>query len=174
MSLIRLKQLDQDGAVDNDVVTWNAALGVWEPQGKASGIIKDTFANFGGNSATNRGDHNTVQVGANAGANVSFHFPEDFASITELEIVGIPVGTFVDQDIDLTSDYGAAGELYNQNSGADLASVYSGVADVFFAIDASAIFPGAAAGDYAGIRLKHNAIGTQIGYVGVHLRYLTL
>ena len=174
MPLVRLKQLAQEGAADNEVVTWSAANGVWEPQSKDSGTVKNMFANFGGNAAVDVGNHNTVGVGQNADANVSFHFPEDFDSIVHLEIVGIPVNTFVDQNIDLLSDYGAVGELSTQHSGADTTSVYSGVAGVLFSLDASAIFASAVADDFAGIKVNHQAIGTTINYIGLHMRYLSL
>ena len=133
--------------------------------------VKSKFYGIAGNTETAVGSYNTVNVGANAQVEITFEFPADFTTLTKLNIVGIPVGTFVAQDIDLTSQYAAPGELTGTHGAADTTSTYSGTADTILNIPITALYASAAALDFAGISLKHNAIGTNIRYLGVRMEY---
>jgi len=52
MAKIRLKQLDQDGATNGQVVAWNNTNGVWEPTtgggGGLNNVVEDTTPQLGG------------------------------------------------------------------------------------------------------------------------------
>jgi hypothetical protein len=130
------------------------------------------FFGLGGNAVSEVGDYAGVSVGANASVNITLQFPPDFSSLTTLLVFGIPTNTFVDEDIDLTSSYAAAGELYNNHQESDTTSLYSGTADTIMTIDISGLFTSAAGGDIAGIQIDHNAIGTSINYLGLAMGYV--
>ena len=174
MALVRLKQLAQEGATDNQVATWSDALGIWVPTSKDTGAAKNIFVKFGGNATSQVGDYDVVNVLSNGDVSISGHFPEDFASIVQMEIIGIPGGTFTDESIELLSDYGAVGELFNTHEGTNLATLFSGTANTILQLDVASLFPAAAAGDFCGIHIDHKSIGTNIGYLGMHLQYLGL
>lgn len=133
---------------------------------------RNKFFKFSGNAATDVGDYSSLSLGSNGSVNITFEFPDDFTTLQELCVVGIPVSTFVAKDIDLTSDYAALGELYNNHQGSDTTTTYSGTADTILEYDATALFGSASAGDYAGLMIKHNAIGATIRYLGLRMRYI--
>ena len=140
---------------------------------KLDGIntTRSKFYAIAGNASTSVGSYNTVSVGSNADVEITFEFPADFGALTKLDIVGIPAGTFTNKDIDLTSQYAAPGELYNAHGAADTTGIYSGVADTIFNIPIGSLYASASALDFAGIMLKHNAIGTNVRYLGVRMEY---
>ena len=137
-----------------------------------SGTPMSLWFSFGGNAVTEVGDFNTVSVGSNSSINISLFFPIDFASLVSLDVIGIPSSSFTNQDIDLTSDYGAAGELYNNHQGSNTTGLYSGTINQLFTLSEASLFASAAAGDYAGIMINHNSIGASIRYLGCRLRYI--
>ena len=120
---------------------------------------------------SNIGAFAVVSVGANSQTFMTFHIPGDFVSLVTANIVAIPVATFTNQNIDLFTDYGAAGEAYNTHSESDITSVYSGTANVLLRLNLNAILTQISAGDFVGVEVDHNAIGTTIGYLGVELEY---
>jgi hypothetical protein len=124
------------------------------------------------NAVTIIGDFATISVGANANLAITFEFPDDYVSLSQLVVVGWPNASFTAQDIDLTSDYGAVGELYNANSSADATGTYSGVINTVFELSIANLFPSASAGDYAAAQVDHNAIGTTVNYIGIRMQYL--
>jgi len=141
--------------------------------GATTGTTLYRWFNFGGNSVTSIGDYVAVSVASNAGVRLSFAFPPNFASLVSLNIYGIPNGTFTDQDIDLTSDYAAPGELYNAHEQSDITSVYSGVINTIWTLNAAGVFSGAAANDVAGLYIKHNGIGATVYYLGIRMGYIS-
>jgi len=135
----------------------------------ALALTRTAFFKFTGNSGTDVGDYRIVSVGANASISITFSFPETFTTLVKLVLVFWPTSTFVAQDIDLTSDYAAPGQLFNNHQGSDLGSTYSATADTITEIDVSGLFASAAANDYAGLMAKSNAIGTGLNYVGLRM-----
>ena len=101
----------------------------------------------------------------------TFFVPHDLVSLTELVVLGIPLASFVDQQIDLTSDYGATGEQYNNHSESDIGGLFSATAGEVTAFDVSSVFSALAAGDRCGVLFDHKGIGTTIHYIGIRLRY---
>jgi len=129
------------------------------------------FFPFTGGTGAGFGDYRVGNVGTNSQGRISFDIPDDFGSLIELVLVGIPAASFTNQDIDLLSDYGAVGELKDANSEADTTSVRSGTADTILEYDISGIFTAIEAGDYCGLQVDHNSIGVTVGYLGVRMRY---
>ena len=141
--------------------------------GATTGTTLYRWYNFGGNSVTSIGDYVAVSVASNAGVRLSFAFPPNFASLVSLDIYGIPNSSFTDQDIDLTSDYAAPGELYNAHEQTDITSVYSGVINTIWNLNAAGVFSGAAANDVGGLYVKHNGIGATVYYLGIRMGYIS-
>ena len=134
-------------------------------------IVKEAWFPITSNAVTAKGDFATVSVGANASIQFTVRFPSDLTTIIQLVCVGIPNGTFTNQDIDITSDYALAGQIFNTNQGSDTTTLYSGTINTMFELNIATIFPGAIANHYGGCTIKHNAIGTTIGYIGIWLKY---
>lgn len=134
-------------------------------------IVKEAWFPITSNATIAKGDYATVAVGANAQVQFTVRFPSDLTTILRLICVGIPNGTFTNQDIDITSDYALAGQVFNTNQGSDTTSLYSGTINTLFELSIASIFPGVVANQYGGCTVKHNAIGTTIGYIGIWLEY---
>ena len=77
------------------------------------------------------------------------------------------------KDIDLYSNYHAAGENYNNHSESDTTSTYdfTGMTDKGIEIDISGIFSNIQAGDLCGIQVDHKSIGGAIDYLDVYGEY---
>ena len=117
--------------------------------------------------SSNRDNYRVRSNGTGGSWNFTFHVPSYVSSVSAIKAVGIPNGDGVDVDIDLFSSYGAEGEAYNNHSESNLTSVYSFSADQIWMIDVSSVFSSLAGGDFAGIQIDHNGIGTTIDYLGV-------
>ena len=123
------------------------------------------------------GDFRVRTIALNSSFNFNFFVPDDFATLTELVLVGIPSAGAAGsgKDIDLNSDYGAIGQSRTTHSESDTATTYdfTGDTDNFVEIDISGVYSALAAGDYAGLLLKHNSLGGSISYLGIRLKYTT-
>jgi hypothetical protein len=107
--------------------------------------------------------------------NFIFRVPKDFNSVSKVSLeyvvdsAGAP-GT--GKDIDITANYGAAGEPYNQHSASDTTSTYTIPAqNRFGSLDITILFSNLAANDNVGIETDHNTIGGSIAYLGVLIEY---
>jgi hypothetical protein len=148
--------------------------GPWTPIDVGSGASRDVF--FNADYGTNDGSYRTRQVGAAGAFRFNFHVPFDFVTLVSLDLVGFPEAgaTGSGKDIDLTSEYGAIGELKNNHSESDTTTTYTIPAnDTLFTIDLSTVFSVLAAGDFAGVLVDHNGIGGAVDYLGIRLRYTT-
>jgi len=140
-------------------------------------IVKEVFLSST-NYANDNSDYRTKAVSATGGARFTFKIPDDFNSLTSIYLIGqVSVGAAGSgKNIDLSSDYGAAGEALNQHSETDTTTTYdftgySGQNNSI--IDLSVVLSSLAAGDYVGIFVDHNAIGGGIDYLGIKLLYTT-
>jgi len=125
-------------------------------------------------ASTITGDYRTVSVSANGSDNFNFQVPSDFNNIISLTLIGIVQtgATGAAEDIDITSTYAAMGEAFNTHTGSDLTSTYNvPAANLIWELDISGIYGSLDANDYAGLYIKHNAIGGAINYLGVKLSY---
>lgn len=138
---------------------------------QAAGGTKTRFYQFGSNSATSKGQHNTVSVGANGSINLEFVAPEDFQAIVSIQVIMIPGATTASADIDLDSTYGAVGEPFNQHVESDTTVTYNLTVDRIEGLDVSSVFSALTAGDICGVKLKHNSIGGAANYLGIRLNY---
>lgn len=148
--------------------------------GEATGLKWQTPADkeiffTGSDYANNLGDFRTRSVGATGSQRFTFIVPYDFIALTSLVLVGIVSSGAAGsaRDIDLTSDYGAIGEAYNNNSESDTTSTYdlTGYDNEFYELDISSVFSSIAAGDYCGLFVDHKGIGGAIDYIGIKLKY---
>lgn len=126
-------------------------------------------------TGSNRGDHRVVSIGATGANRFNFAVPDDFGTLTSLELVGIPMAgaAGASKDIDLFSDYGAIGENFAAHSESDTTTLYdfTGDTDLFISIDLSVVFSSLAAGDFCGCQVDHNSIGGGIDYKLIKMVY---
>jgi hypothetical protein len=158
---------------NNQILRYNAGASEWQPQTVAIGSTKTLW--FTSNTGATYGSYLVDSAGTGSSATMTFHFPADWTATTSLVAVGI-VGTGANataRNIDLVSNYASSGEVYTTNSQSDTTSTYdlSGTVDTIREINIAPVFTGAAAGDYAGILITHNAIGGTIRYLGIRLTY---
>lgn len=170
----------QDGGADEVATTTPAANAIPKALGTGkldigwiNGIAtKEVF--FPVDYATDRGDYRARLVSSGGNHRFNFKAPHDFVSITSLVLVGIPSAGAAGsgKDIDLASSYGANGENFEAHQETDTTTTYNlGSVDVFFELDISAVFSSLVAGDYAGVLVTHNAVGGDVHYLGLRLRY---
>ncbi len=141
---------------------------------RQNGELKTCFTT-GFDPAANKGDFQVLSVGSNGTGRFSFFVPTDFVTLVSLEVLFIAESgaAGAGKDIDLTSDYGADGESFNNHSESDAVTTYTLTADVHDTLDISGVFSVLAASDICGIAVKHNAIGGSVSYLGTRLVYRT-
>lgn len=118
------------------------------------------------------GDYKVKAMGQGGNENFTFLVPQDFQSLTSLELVYAPVNT-VDpgKTADLNSDYGSIGESITTHSETVLGNPVTGTAGIFSTMDISGVFSNMSAGDICGININLNNIGTTLNVFGIRLRY---
>jgi hypothetical protein len=104
-------------------------------------------------------------------ANISFHVPHDFTSITEAYIVIIPKTSHATAPLDIYSMYASVGEAYNTHSESDEATTYNITDDQIFEIDISGILTSLSAGDYVGVAIVSVYAGDLADVLGVRFKY---
>lgn len=124
----------------------------------------------------NQGEFRTRSIGASGAHRFTFQIPEDLATLISLEAVGIPTAGAAGaaRDIDLFSNYGAVGDLFNANAESDTGTTYdlTGTADrLTEVLDFAAVLSGAVPGDFCGVQVDHNGIGGAIEYLGLFITY---
>jgi hypothetical protein len=167
------------GQADFEVWSGNTRVnGDLEVTGAVKGTIgeeKEVF--FEADYADNLGDLRTRNVGGTSLFRFTFRVPSDFVSLVSLKLQGyISAGAAQNnRDIDLDSDYGGAGEAYNNHSESDPNSTYnlSTYSGKLYEFDISGLFnsPGITAGDTCGLKASHNNLGGVIDYTGIVLKY---
>lgn len=123
----------------------------------------------------NDGTYRVRSVGGAGTFRFNFRVPADFTTLVSVELIGWAQGAGAvgaGKDIDLSSEYGAPGQLKNQHAEVDTTSTYTIPAvDTIFGLDLSTVLTQLAADDFAGIQVTHNAIGGAVAYLGIRLRY---
>lgn len=122
-------------------------------------------------TASNYGTYRTRALGTGGVFNFDLFVPNDFASLVSIEAIGIPNANFTNKNIQFSSSYGAVGESYIVHAETNNVLLFSGVQNVFLAVDLSTVFTAIAAGDLCGVTITHVALGTTIDYLGIRLRY---
>jgi len=107
---------------------------------------------------------------------LTFYIPFDFTSIVDL-VLSFILTTGADgpnRNIDLESDYGKVGELYNQNSETDTTTVYdfTGLANRIVEIDISQVYSNLDGGHYCGLSVDPKPpLKGKMDILGIRLRY---
>ena len=140
-------------------------------RGSSAGEVKTLFTQFGSNSASAVGDHNTVSLGANASINLEARIPPDFNTLISIAAVMIPGASNTTANIDLSSTYAAVGEVFNNHAETNTTITYNLVADEITLLEASSVATSLAANDFIGIEFDQNAIGSASNYLGIVLTY---
>ena len=126
-------------------------------------------------SPSNNGDFNVVAGTTNGTTRLNFYVPTNFSALVSLQAVGICSAGAAQtaRNIDLTSDYGAIGELSTANSQSNTTITYdlSAAAGRITGLDISSVFTSIAAEDFCGILITHNTIGGNFDYIGILLKY---
>lgn len=121
------------------------------------------------------GDFKVLSIGASSSNRFTFNIPPDFVTLQKLVLIysAASGANGSGKNIDLTSDYGAISEQYNNHSESDTSSTYTIEAVGEMAeLNISGVFSSIAAGDYCGLLVSHSAIGGSIDYLGTLLEYL--
>lgn len=154
------------------VLQQRSGLVVSQPPGGGTASAKEIwFTSTDYNANHNGGSFRAREITAAGAFNFVFYIPDDFVALSLLTIDSIPDGTNAAADIDLISEYGAVGELYNTHTESDLGTLYSYVDNVLFSIDLSVVFSSILAGDRCGVNVDHNNIVTPQDYIGIHMVY---
>lgn len=131
------------------------------------------FAWFDPQKDSNLGNYRTQQLSGIANFNFSFVVPDDFGALTSLDLICSPVADIVAGDIDLSSDYGAEGESVTNTQETDTTTTYNLTTGIWNALDISTVFTAIAAGDFCGVNVDNNGLGTSVDYLGIRMRYMT-
>lgn len=100
--------------------------------------------------------------------NFVFRVPTGFSAISSMKVVMIPDATESIQ-YDITSDYGASGEAYNNTSESSLNIQPAVTASQIYEADVSGVFTTIAAGDYCGLKFFSDTTALRI--VGLSFKY---
>jgi len=120
---------------------------------------------------SNYGEYRVQSISGTGSFRFTFFIPHCLSVITHVHMICIVTASAAQagRDIDLYSNYGADGELYNQNTEQDITSTYdlSAYPEKFHEFDIAHVFSSIAAGDRCGIRVDHKSIGGYIRYLGI-------
>lgn len=119
------------------------------------------------------GDHIGNNISVNGSANIEFLVPINYASTFGAHICVIPGGT-VAADIDLDSDYGQVGELYNAHSESDTTVSFPFTLNTIGVIDIASVLSSLSAGDMVGVKLSNNGVTGGYLIAGFLFQYITI
>lgn len=124
--------------------------------------------------ASVRGDYRVRNVLDNTSFQFTFNVPWDFVTLISLGLICIPEAGAIggSKNIDLGSNYGAVGQLFNIHSEVNPGFTTDFLTpDNIYEVDVSSVFSSLAAGDFCGLRITLNALGGGLDVLGVLLRY---
>lgn len=124
------------------------------------------------NYDANFGDYRVQNISGTGAFRFTFDVPDNFVSLVSLVMRCIAQADVVDESIELFSDYGTPGELFDANSEDDTTSLFSFTEDEIAELDISSVFTNLAAGQSCGVFIDHKGIGTSIKYLGVRMVYV--
>lgn len=152
------------GQVDNDSGVPGATVA------DALDALSSRVVFFAVDENANEENYRVRQLGATGNFNFSFPVPDDFGTLIALDLVCTPLADLVAVSIDLASDYGEVGELITNTQEAS-AEIVSATGLEWSLLDLSPVFSALAAGDYCGVNVDHNGIGTSVDYLFVRQEY---
>ena len=140
----------------------------------AAGAVAKHVVYLANANADYQGAYRVRTLGATAKFSFSFHIPDDFNSLIELQVFGAPNASYTGTgEIDLLSAYGKVEESVLAHTESQSLTGLTGVIDQWDALDISGVFNSITAGDNCGVEVDHvTGIGTVVNYFGVHLEYL--
>lgn len=142
----------------------------WIDLGASGGGVKELF--FISIYNVFQGDYGSLEISTNGNDSFNFAVPLDFVSLVSLEVCATPENTNATANVDLNSDYSAAGESETTHSETDTAITFNFTADQKDLFDISSVFSSLAAGDHCGLNWKNSATGV-VNIYGIRLRYNT-
>lgn len=148
--------------------------GVEQVNGNGGAATMDVFfpTTYGLDGIGFQGKHPAAKLeGDEKHGMTEFRVPHDFTSITNVELIVVPLATQASADWDLLAYYFAVGEAYNIHSESDLVTLYSVTNNQGYAVDISTVLSALAAGDQVGVQLIEKVIGHDVALLGVRLRY---
>lgn len=160
-------QVDNDSGVSGSFVS-NALDTL------AAAIPSQFTVYFKPETNSNDGNHRMRSIAASAAFNFEFAIPDDFNALVSLEMIMAPTAGAAGsgKDVDLSSTYGAIGEVTNFHAETDTSSTYDfGTSLTFAAIDVSGVFTNLAAGDICGLEWDNNGVGGATYHYYIKLVY---
>ncbi len=97
-----------------------------------------------------------------------FKVPTGFSALTSAKVTMIPDATETIQ-YDLSSEYGASGEAYNNHTGSASDLTISATTSQLLEVNVASVLGSMAAGDYVGLRINSNT--TQLRVIGLIIKY---
>jgi len=176
---IKLEKSGYDDIIIDDITAFETASFLYNDSGISGDTVKDALDNLddgkddlwlaqpGGDA---NGDFGVEYVAGGGTLRMSFFAPHNFASIVKAALVFIPGSTNGSADIDISSDYAAAGEAYTTHSESDSASTYSYTANQIFELDISGILSALSADDYIGLTTVFQD-AENYGAIGIRFQY---
>jgi hypothetical protein len=131
--------------------------------GGGSTLGVDKYKTFAPEYSAVKGTYKTRLVLGLGSYNFDFYIPDDFLTLQFIGMIGIANKNFTDQSIDLESNYHGPGEDYQTHVESDTTSLYTGVDDQFFTLDAGSVFSNLSPGDQCGLDVSH-AITVEVHY----------
>ncbi len=128
---------------------------------------------FEPNTNSQEGNYRIRNIGTTAQFQFTFRIPADFDTLVSLQLIWSSNGTNAGPcTVDLTSDYGLAGDLITLNSEFLVLPTFAGVSDEFDFHDLSGVFSSLAAGHTCGVLVDHvSGLTNSINYFGILLEY---
>lgn len=120
----------------------------------------------------NTGDYRRNRVGANGSYQFTFAVPDDFDSVQNILLIGIPNGA-VSGTADLSSSYGnrGSGQSATNHQETNLGVSWVGTSGNLTEFSLLSVFSVLDNRDMCGITVDHNSLGAAIDYLGIILRY---
>lgn len=135
-------------------------------------LKKDKVAFFHAGQSIPTGGHSASLAATGGGkAYVEFDIPDDFSSLTSLEVVFFADATDASVDIDLVTTYGAGGEARNTHTGSSTATTYNLTKDRITEVSITSLVASAAAQDYIGLEFENNDAATNCYVIAVKMVY---
>lgn len=150
------------------VVTTGLAS-VVAPNGAATKVAFFAGADYN----VNVGNFRARSQGSSGAFRYTFPIPDDFTALIDVALIGIPNGVVTAGTVSLSGSHGAPGEPHNTHAEADVIDptlIFTGANNIA-EMDVSSVFSNLSAGDWCGLLVDHNGVGTTINYIQVRLRY---
>jgi hypothetical protein len=116
------------------------------------------------------GNYATVAVTANSSTNINFQIPEDSIVVEEVQVLGFPTSSQTNKSITYTGTAIQIGAAFNSRN-ATTTITTNLTANALQAFNAFASFQTLRAGDFCGLKIQHNNIGSTVDYIGVYITY---